>query len=105
VSLRTAALWAVTAATAATLVGCAGPGDLNVQNDGETDVTVSVAGEHLKVDAGGGGAILGTGCVRDVVVEVPNSDAVTLAGPICPKDRIWIHDGRVEVDKGEYTAR
>src|SRR3954454_21509680 len=78
------------------LTGCTSPGNLSVENNGPTDVTVVVGDERATASAGGGVVLLDYGCSPgDVTVEFPASHTVVVPGPVCPDQRIVIGDGEV----------
>lgn len=66
-------------------------GDLAIENESEDGVVVVVDGEDVEVPATGGTVLLDYGCSDgDVVVRYPSGREVTLAGPVCPEQRIVI---------------
>lgn len=76
------------------------PGDLHLVNDGDVDVRVLAAGQHVTVTASGAVEVLGVGCVSDVVVELPHTDPVTIAGPVCPEDSVVVSGNGVVLSEG-----
>ena len=76
-----------------TLAGCSEAGDLNIRNDGESDVTVRTGDEVVDVPGPGGVTMLDYGCTPgDVTVELPSGRQVVLPGPVCPDQEIVITD-------------
>lgn len=77
------------------------PGDLHLVNEGDVDVEMAADGQLVTVTAGGAVDVLGAGCVPDVVVQIPETDPVTIAGPVCPEDSVLVtRDGRVVLSEG-----
>lgn len=102
-SIRGVLLGAAAAVGAGVVVlSCApSPGDLHLVNDGDVDVRVLAAGQHVTVGASGAVEMLGAGCVSDIVVELPQADPVTIAGPVCPEDSVVVtQGGRVVLSEG-----
>ena len=80
------------------LTACTSPGDLSIENNGPTEVTVLIGDERTTVSAGGGTVFLDYGCSPgDVTVEFPAARTVVVSGPVCPDKRIVVGDGEVEL--------
>ena len=92
--LATGGLIAV--AMTVSLTACTSRGDLSIENNGPTDVTVLIGDERTTVSAGGGTVFLDYGCSPgDVTVEFPGARTVVVSGPVCPDQRIVVGDGEV----------
>jgi hypothetical protein len=86
----------IAAAVLVSMTACTSPGDLSIENNGPTDVTVLIGDEKDTVSSGGGVVLLGYGCSPgDVTVEFPAARTVVVSGPVCPDQRIVIGDGEV----------
>src|SRR3954452_8124948 len=80
----------------ASLTACTSPGNVSIENNGPTDVTVVIGDEESTVSADGGIVLLDYGCTPgDGTVEFPASHTVVVPGPVCPDERIVIGDGEV----------
>jgi hypothetical protein len=102
-SIRGVLLGAAAAVGAGVVVlSCApSPGDLRLVNNGAVDIEMVAVGQHVTVTAGGEVDVLGVGCVSDVLVELPGSDPVTIAGPVCPEDSVVVtREGTVLLSEG-----
>jgi len=88
----------IVVALSAALTACNSGGDLTVSNEGPIDVTVSTGNEEITVSAWGGASILGSGCSQgDVIVEFASGQTGLVPGPVCPGERIVVHDGEVDL--------
>ena len=85
-------------AVTATLTACSSPGDLNISDEGSSDVTDSTGDEKITVSAGGAAIILDSGCTPgDIIVEFASNQKVVVSGPVCPDDQLVILDSKVEL--------
>lgn len=91
---------------AVTLVGttatCSGTGDLSIQNESSTDVTVVIGEDRTDVTADGGVVLLDNGCTDgDVTVEYPEGRSLVVPGPVCPEDQVVIRDDAVDIEPAD----
>ncbi|MFT2817939.1 hypothetical protein [Leifsonia sp. A12D58] len=88
----------VAVALSIAVTACSSPGDLSISNESDTDVTVSIGDDEVSISAWGAASILGSGCSEgDITVEFAAGDTVVVAGPVCPDQRIMIHDDWVDL--------
>ena len=77
-----------------TLTACDSKGDLSIDNEGPSDVTVFTGDETLTVPGYGGVTIIHNGCTPgDVTVTFPSGQKVLLHGPVCPDLQIVVGEG------------
>lgn len=85
------------AVLAAALVGCASKGTLEINNEGDVGVKVTIGDDVIDIDAWGGVALYD--CTPgDVTVVIGSEEPITIKGPVCPGQSISIKDGKVNLD-------
>ncbi len=88
----------VAALAVVALAGCTDAGGLEITNETDARIEVNVDDDVTYVEANGGVVYLDLGCTDgDVVVTLEDDTVLTVAGPVCPPDRIVVRNGAAEL--------
>lgn len=89
-------------AATAMLSGCAGQGDVSIQNESPDDVTVSTADDEFSISGYGAIVLLESGCIKnDVTVEFVSGRTTLVPGPVCPDKQIMIGSDKVDLQPAD----